>query len=91
MFNHKIQPLIDFAMWSFLQSGHQEANIPALKEAVNELVSITKQKTAGQRENSKDISFDNIDRIQFTILCEAVALVLSGRLDELENNTENEE
>ncbi|WP_373261893.1 hypothetical protein [Hungatella hathewayi] len=58
MFNHKIQPLIDFAMWNFLQPGHQEANIPALKEAVNELISITKQKTAGQRDNSKDISFD---------------------------------
>jgi hypothetical protein len=43
------------------------------------------QKTAGQRKNKKgDISWDNLERIKFTIICEAVLLVLSGKLDGLE-------
>ena len=43
------------------------------------------QKTAGQRANKKDLSFDNIERVKMGILCESVALVLSGKLDELED------
>ena len=44
------------------------------------------QKTAGQRENSKDVPWDNMERVKMGILCEAVALVLSGKLDELEED-----
>jgi len=84
--NKSIQPMLDLAMWSFLQPHHQEANIGQLKEAVNELLKMTMQKTSGQRPGSKDLSFDNLERVQFTIICEAVALVLSGKLDSLEEN-----
>ena len=44
---------------------------------------MTTQKTAGQR-GGKDLSWDNLDRVKMGILCEAVALVLSGDLDRLE-------
>jgi len=80
----------DLMMWSFLQPGSAaRPNIKALKEAVNDLCKMTMQKTAGQRKKSKDISWDNLERVKFTIICEAVLLVLSGKLDGLEEN-ENE-
>ena len=34
--------------------------------------------------------WDNLERIKMGILCEAVALVLSGKLDELEEATHDE-
>lgn len=46
-------------------------------------IKLATQKTAGQR-GGKDLSWDNLERIKMGILCEAVALVLSGKLDELE-------
>ena len=78
--------LTEMALWSFLQPGsHQHPNISVLKEAVNDLCHMTMQKTAGQRKGKKgDISWDNLERVKFTIICEAVLLVLSGKLDELE-------
>lgn len=42
------------------------------------------QKTAGQRMKGKDLDWANMEKIKMCILCEAVALVLSGKLDELE-------
>ena len=83
----------ELAMWSFLQPGHgQKADISLLKEAVHDLCQMTMQKTAGQkRPNGKgkykesDISWDNLERVKFTIICEAVLLVLSGKLDKLED------
>lgn len=78
--------LTEMALWGFLQPGsHHNPDIFALKEAVNDLCQMTMQKTAGQRKNKKgDISWDNLERIKFTIICEAVLLVLSGKLDGLE-------
>lgn len=77
----------ELALWSFLQPGaHHKPDIPLLKEAVHDLCHMTMQKTSGQEKYAKkgDISFDNLERLKFTILCEAVILVLSGKLDELE-------
>lgn len=72
-------------MWVMLQRGGQKSNIPALKQLVNDWVKMTTQKTAGQRKDRpKDLSFDNLERVKMGILCEAVALVLSGDLDKLE-------
>lgn len=78
--------LTEMALWGFLQPGsHQKPDIPALKEAVNDLCRMTMQKTAGQRKGKKgDISWDNLERVKFTIICEAVLLVLSGKLDKME-------
>ena len=67
-----------------------------MKEAVHELCQMTMQKTAGQNRPSgkgkykeKDISWDNLERVKFTIICEAVLLVLSGKLDKLEDTPDD--
>lgn len=71
-------------MWHFLMTHGQKENIPQLKSACYDLIQLMTQKTAGQRENKKtDISFDDLDMIKETIIIEAVALVLSGKLDTL--------
>ena len=72
-------------MWHFLMDGGQKENIPALKEYVYDLIKVTTQKDAGQRGKAGNIPFDHVDMIMFSIVCEATALVLSGRLDELES------
>ena len=72
-------------MWAAFKAGGQTANIKQLKELVGEWIQMVTQKTAGQRANKKDLSFDNIERVKMGILCESVALVLSGKLDELED------
>ena len=83
MANLDPKPLEDFSMWVMLQRGGQKSNIPMLRELVGQWVQMTTQKTAGQR-GGKDLSWGNLKRIKMGILCEAVALVLSGDLDKLE-------
>lgn len=70
------------SMWDFLKDGKHEANIHALKDAVYTLIGMTTQKDAGQR--GKGIPFEMLDIVKWQIICEATALVLSGRLDENE-------
>ena len=77
-------------MWDFLKDGKQKANIPALKEYVYDLIKLTTQKDAGQRGNKSNLSFANVEMTMFSIVCEATALVLSGKLDELEGSDGNE-
>ena len=67
------------SMWDFLKDGHHEANIPALKDAVYTLIGMTTQKDAGQR--GKGIPFEMLDIVKWQIICEATALVLSGKLE----------
>ena len=69
------------AMWHFLIDEGQKANIEALKEAVYDLIGMTTQKNAGQRKTKKDIDWDNLDMTMMTIVIEATALVLSGKLE----------
>ncbi len=72
-------------MWAFLMDKGQKENIPALKEYVYDLIKMTTQKTAGQRTmTKKDISWEELDMTLMSIAIEATALVLSGKLDELE-------
>ena len=69
-------------MWSFLQMGGLKSNYPALKKACMEMRQMMMQKTAGQRKDCpKDIPFDNLERVKATIIVEAMALVLSGDLE----------
>lgn len=75
-------PMEDFSMWAAFKSGGQKANIPLLKELVMQWIDTATQKDAGQR-GGKHISWDNLERVKMGILCEAVALVLSGKLDKL--------
>lgn len=71
------------ATWSFMQmGGGLKANYPALKEACMELRQMLMQKTAGQRKDRpKDLSWENLERVKATIICEAMALVLSGEYE----------
>lgn len=77
------RPLEDFSMWAMMQKGGQQADVSRLKRFVEQWIQMATQKTAGQRSR-KDTSWDNLERIKMGILCEAVALVLSGELDKLE-------
>jgi len=79
------------AMWMFLMDKGQKENIPALKEYVYDLIQMTTQKTAGQRATAKkDIPWDELDMTLMSIVIEATALVLSGRLDEIADREEIE-
>lgn len=73
---------IKSTMWSFLMSKGQKANVPALKDAVYDLIKMTTQKTAGQRAVKKDIDWSKVGMTMMSIVIEATALVLSGKLDE---------
>ncbi len=76
-------------MWKFLMDKGQQANIPALKEYVYDLIKLTTQKTAGQRATAKnDIPWEHLDMTLMRIVIEATALVLSGELDKLTEGTE---
>lgn len=80
---------IKSVMWTFLMDKGQKENIPALKEYVYDLIGMTIQKTAGQREMGtakKDINWDELDMTLMSIVIEATALVLSGKLDEVEES-----
>jgi hypothetical protein len=77
-------------MWKFLMDKGQKENIPELKAAVYRLIQMTTQKTAGQKQYAKatHIPWETLDMELMRIVIEATALVLSGRLDELENKEE---
>lgn len=78
------------SMWSFLQMGGLKANYPALKDACMELRQMMMQKTAGQRsDRPKDLSWDNLERVQATIIVEAMALVLSGEYEGEQHERKN--
>lgn len=82
-----------YAMWSMYMMGeHQKPNIPMLKELVHELIHMSTQKTAGQRKRyvKSDIDFSNLNRVIMGICCEATTLVLSGKLDDLEIQLEEQ-
>ena len=70
-------------MCACMQMGGLKADYPALKEACMELRQMMMQKTAGQRNaKPKDLSWDNLARVKVTLICEAMALGLSGEYEE---------
>lgn len=77
-------------MWTFLQMGQQKSNIPTLKNAIKDLITMMTQKNSGQRGNDKkSINWEeNFDMTIITIICESTALYLSGDLDKIENKGE---
>lgn len=80
-------------MWHFLMQGtHTFTNedIEELTEAVNRLIKMTTQKTAGQRPNTTHINWETLDMEFMRIVCYATTLVLSGRLEELRKVTESD-
>lgn len=54
-----------------------------MKEYVYDLVQMMTQKTAGQRGNKKDISYRELEALEWSIIIEATCLVLSGQIDKL--------
>lgn len=83
MKNNPANNIKDF-MWKFLMDRGQKENPQHLKEAVYDLIQMTTQKTAGQREErKKDIPFEHLDMIMMEIVIEATCLVLSGKLDKI--------
>ena len=73
--------VVEDTMWTFLSMGGQKGNPEILNDYVQKLLRIVKQKNAGQKRYAKneDISFDLIDPIKWSIICEAVALCLDER------------
>lgn len=74
-------------MWKFLMDKGQKENIPALKEYVYDLIQMTTQKSAGQNKKLQvkgHIDWEELDMTIMSIVIEVTALVLSGRLEELE-------
>ena len=73
-------------MWQMFQTFGQKANIPALKQYCYDLIQMATQKDAGQRKDSKGLSFsDNLHMTLWGIVIEACALVQSGLLDQVES------
>ena len=75
-----------------MQGTHTFTNedIEELTEAVNRLIKMTTQKTAGQRPNTTPINWETLDMEFMRIVCYATTLVLSGRLEELRKVTESD-
>lgn len=69
----------------FFDGQGAKENISELKAAVYRLIQMTTQKTAGQRKGTH-IPWETLDMEIMRIVIEATALVLSGRLDELERS-----
>ena len=70
-----------FSLWAAAQNG-QPFNPDALERAVQNLLQMATQKTAGQRKDKpRDLSWDNLERVRLEILVEATLLVLQGGLD----------
>ena len=77
--------------WYFLKDGAHKHNIRALRDAVYSLIKMTTQKTAEQSRanNRNDMPFQCLDMVKWVVICEAVALVLSGELDKLDDGGKN--
>lgn len=84
------RPLEDFTMWAMLQDGGQHFEPDILEDLVSQWIQMATQKTAGQRKDKpKDLSWDNLERVKMGILGEAVALVLSGKLEIIKGEKKN--
>lgn len=69
------------SLWAAAKNG-EPFDPDALEEAVQDLLQMATQKTAGQRKDKpRDLSWDNLERVRLCILVEATMLVLQGGLD----------
>ncbi len=77
-------------MWQMFKTFGQKPNVEALKGYCYDLIQMSTQKTAGQREDKKDMDWsDNLHMTLWGIVIESCALVLSGELDKLEDTGDN--
>ncbi len=70
-------------MFAFLQMGNQKPNISVYKKSIQDLIKMMTQKTTGRAKNDIDVE-ENFDMTVITIICESIALYLSGDFDKLE-------
>ena len=74
-------------MWQMFQTFGQKPNVPALEGYVHDLIQMSAQKTAGQRNGDDGKGYlnweENLDMTLWGIVIEASALVLSGELKKL--------
>lgn len=77
--------VVEDTMWSFLSMGAQKGDPERLNEYVQDFIHMVKQKNAGQKKYAKkqDISFDYVEPIKWSIICEAVALCLDEKFPEI--------
>ena len=82
-----------FAVLPTVQRPHKGTADTAAQEEPREEKEVTiivlcvMQKTAGQRKDRpKDIPWENWERVKVTIVCEAMALVLSGEYEPKEES-----
>lgn len=77
--------VIEDTMWTFLSMGAQKGSPARLNAYVQDLIHMAKQKNAGQAKykHKGDISFDYVDPIKWSIICEAVALCLDERFEKV--------
>ena len=76
--------------FNHLRKGNQKANLDQLESAVNTLIKMTTQKTAGQRKDKSDIPFEMLDLVKWTIVCEATAFVLDEKFEDVKKFYKNE-
>lgn len=66
--------------------GPMEPNVDILEEACGDLLQMLQQKTAGQRaDKPKDISLENLERVQAIIIIETLALYENGLLEGIDD------
>lgn len=80
-------------MWSMLQLGKQESNIPVLKDTLDKLRQALIQKSAGQRvgDPREYVDFADLGTLVNIVVVESLCLYLSGDLDKLERLKKQEE
>ena len=85
--NSKVDP-----MWRMFEKGQRKGNAVALESAVDNLIHMASQKTAGQMrsDNRSDLPFELLDMVKWQIICEACYLVLDERYDSVKALFEEE-
>ncbi|HBS10128.1 MAG TPA: hypothetical protein DEA28_00065 [Firmicutes bacterium] len=77
--------------WRMFDKGQRQANPIALEKHCNELIHMAKQKTGGQNrnDNKKDLPFECLDMIKWSIICEACFLVLDEKWEDVKRMFED--
>ena len=89
-YNPEVTNLVSVLKQMIDIAGYEMVGRIVLREAVNRLIKMTTQKTAGQRPNTTHINWETLDMEFMRIVCYATTLVLSGRLEELRKVTESD-
>lgn len=80
-------------MWKMFEKGSRHGDPAVLEKYVDQLVHMSKQKSAGQlrNDNKKDLPFDTLDLLKWSIICEACYLVMDERFEKVKEVFEEDE